>query len=103
MTSTLFRHCTKSYFFTFLSPPTITLRKKENEPELRGMEDVLAMALAKKHRYKFNIGIIKKHLDWYVNKEKIKDHEEKMKRKRLVYEKYDRIFNGLPSLNVKPL
>jgi len=77
------------------------LTKKDGK-ELRGMEDVLAMALAKKHRYKFNIGIIKNHLDWYINKERIKAHEEKMKRKRLVCKEYDSIFNGLPSLNVKP-
>jgi len=74
---------------------------KQSGIELQGMEDALAIAIAKKNNPKLEVGLIKTYLKWNIDKKNISNHKVKMKRKSLVYKRYENIFDGFPSLDVK--
>jgi len=72
----------------------------KNNIKLQGMEDALAIALAIRNNPKLKVGLI--HEDntsnWNINNKR--KHIEKMRRKSLVYEKYEEIFGKFDKIDV---
>ncbi|MCJ7570735.1 MAG: hypothetical protein MUO82_02500 [Candidatus Thermoplasmatota archaeon] len=72
------------------------------------MEDALAIALAIRNNPKLKVGLIhdkiidnQPYKNWDVDKNNFQSHIEKMKRKSLVYEKYEEIFGKFNKIDVE--
>lgn len=72
----------------------------KNNIKLQGMEDALAIALTIRNNPKLKVGLIHEdnNRNWDVKNKR--DHIEKMRRKSLVYEKYEEIFGKFDKINV---
>ena len=76
---------------------------EKNGISLHGMEDALAISLANRTDSSLEIGLIKEPLNWGVDPARITQHIEKMKRKPLVYERYQEIFGKFATLDISLL
>lgn len=98
----LFEKNVKSFLNICDYPEILGVR---NNIKLQGMEDALAIALALRNNPKLRVKLIedKDKENWKIKKKDKYKHIMKMKRKSLVYEKYEEMFGKFQKINVEKI